>query len=88
MRFTVPAHVHFQGLQEEIVLLDTQSDAYIGLNPSAATVWTALARGDSEDQAVDALIARYGIADDVATRDVAGLIADLLRRGLLAEAPG
>ena len=86
MRFSIPSHVHYQDLHGEIVLLDTRSDAYLGLNRSAATVWMALARGESTDQAIDDLVGAYGVASDVATRDVAALVADLERRGLLAQA--
>lgn len=86
MRFSVPSHIHFQDLHGEIVLLDSRSDAYLGLNHSAAVVWSALAGGKSTAQAADELIDQFGITADIATRDVAALVADLEQRGLLAQA--
>ena len=86
MRFTVPDHVHYRDLHDEIVLLDSRSDAYLGLNPSAAIVWSTLAGGHSTGQAAAALVERFGISATVAERDVATLITDLERRGLLMRA--
>ncbi len=86
MKFSIPDHVHYQDLHGEIVLLDSRSDAYLGLNHSAAIVWSALASGKTTAEAAEELVKTFGIAADVASRDVASLVADLEQRGLLGKA--
>lgn len=85
MTYIVPQHVHYRDLHGEVVLLDARSDAYLGLNRSAAVIWSALAGGKSVDEAVNDLVEHYGISADRAREDVEALIGDLEKRGLLAQ---
>jgi hypothetical protein len=83
MTYRLPPHVHHRLLQGEAILLDTRTDAYLGLNRSAAVAWEVLAAGGSHDEAITALIDRFDVSTETATRDVDRLAADLVRRGLL-----
>ncbi len=83
MNYRVPDHVHFRNLHGEVVLLDTKTDAYLGLNQTAAVAWEVLAGGGSQEAAADSLVARFDVAPEVAQADVAALVGDLLARGLI-----
>ncbi len=83
MTYRVPAHVSHRALHDEVVILDDRADAYLGLNRSAAVVWSVLAAGESPAAAVEALVGRFEVDPASAEADVAGLVADLLARGLI-----
>ena len=87
MTYRVPSHVYHRVLHNEVILLDSQTDAYLGLNQTAATVWAVLAEGGTTTTAVDALVTRFNVRPEHAESDVAELIADLLARGLLVASP-
>jgi hypothetical protein len=61
MKYRVPNHIHHRVVQDEVVILDSRTDAYLGLNGTAAIVWNALARNGSEELALQALIDRYDV---------------------------
>jgi len=83
MNVRVPTHVEYRVAHDEVVLLDTRSDAYVALNPSASLIWATLADGGSAPDAADLLADRFSIERDAALADVAALVDDLIARGLL-----
>jgi Coenzyme PQQ synthesis protein D (PqqD) len=86
MTYRVPAHVHAREVHDEVVVLDARSNQYLGLNGTGAVVWSVLAAGGSADEAVDELVVRYEVGREVATSDVAALLDELLRLGLVTPA--
>ena len=85
MSYRVPPHVYHRDLHDEVILLDAQSDAYLGLNQTAAAIWAILAEGGTFSTAVDAVVTRFDVAQEHAEADVADLISELLARGLLVR---
>jgi hypothetical protein len=67
------------------VLLDTAAGQFYGLDPVAATAWTAIAeRGDITD-ALTAVLARFDIDEPTARTDLTRLITALRERNLLTD---
>jgi hypothetical protein len=67
----------------EVVALDADASRYFSANPTASVLWKRLEQGATEDELVEALRERYGVAHEVATTDVAAFVAELRGRGLL-----
>lgn len=67
----------------ETVLLDLESGIYYTLNSVAATVWSALERGQTPEQAVALVVDRYDVDEATATADVQELLQDLLDNNLV-----
>jgi hypothetical protein len=65
-----------------VALLDELSGQYWVLNPSGVVALRAMLDGDDTAGAVDAVIERYDVDRDTATRDVTDLIAQLRRAGI------
>jgi hypothetical protein len=86
MSFRVPDHVHHRGVHGEVVILDTKTDRYLGLNASGAVIWEALVNGGSPADAADLVAERFVVSMDVAQRDVEALVQDLVRLQLLEPA--
>jgi len=73
-------------VEGEVVVLGTDNTVYMGVNGSGTQLWPLLVAGSSREQLVDKLTATYGIATEVAARDVAVFLEALQTRGLLTSA--
>jgi hypothetical protein len=86
MTFRVPAHIQFRTVDQDVVLLDTRTDQFLGLNATAAMVWHPLAAGKSPEDAASSLTETTDVPLEVALRDAITFGDDLERRGLLERA--
>lgn len=68
-----------------IALLDEDSGEYWNLNPTGALVLRTLLAGGTSADAVQALVERYDIDVDSASRDVQDLLGGLHSAGLVAQ---
>ena len=70
---------------EVLVLLDPGTDRYARLNATAALIWEQLERPSELAALAEALASRYGLARDVARREVEELLTSLLDRGVVVR---
>ncbi len=68
-----------------IALLDEDSGEYWNLNPTGALVLRTLLEGGTSTDAVQALVERYDVDVDAASRDVQDLLGGLHAAGLVAQ---
>ena len=68
-----------------IALLDEDSAEYWNLNPTGALVLSTLLEGGTSADAAQALVERYDIDADSASRDVQDLLDGLYSAGLVAH---
>ena len=68
-----------------IALLDEDSGEYWNLNPTGALVLQTLLQGGTSTDAALALVERYDIDVDSASRDVQDLLGGLHSAGLVAQ---
>lgn len=71
----------------EIVVLDLRGSVYFGLNPTAARLWTLLARGATRDELVLRLVDDQRIDAARAGADVDEFLGVLRREKLLTSVP-
>lgn len=65
------------------VLLDEGSGQYWTLNPTGALIMRELLDGRDSDEAVKTVVERYRVDRLAATKDVRGLVDQLLEAGLV-----
>ena len=70
---------------DDVVVLDSETSEYVAASGSAALLWKRLAEGATREDLETTLTERYGIAPDVAARDVADFVEQLSARGLLGQ---
>jgi Coenzyme PQQ synthesis protein D (PqqD) len=68
-----------------IALLDEDSGEYWNLNPTGALVLRTVLEGGTSTEAVQALVERYDVDTDSASRDVQDLLGELCSAGLVAQ---
>jgi hypothetical protein len=84
--YRIPDEVLIQHLSNgEVVFLDLASEAYFGLDPVGAAMYTALGEHGSLDRAIESLLAEYEVDVDTLRRDLTDLCEQLVERGLLAK---
>jgi hypothetical protein len=72
---------------DEVVALDVAHSMYLGVNPSGAVVWTALAAGATRQELVTLLLERFDVETEEASRDIDALLTELSELGLLEQLP-
>lgn len=77
--------LEFREIEGEVVALDLKTSAYIGVNQTGGSLWPLLKAGTDEGALVEHLVKTFGVAEDVARRDVNAFIRDLKERGLITE---
>jgi hypothetical protein len=81
--YRIPSSAIHRKVDDETVILATATSQYHSLNDTASFVFDQLGAGQSVDDTVEALIGEFDVAQDIARRDVAAIVNDLLSRGLL-----
>lgn len=76
-----------RALDGEAVLLDMQSGKYFGLNEVGARVWQLMETGSNVGAIRAAVVAEFEVDEAQAAEDLASLVAELERRGLVRRAP-
>lgn len=79
-------HVFSSPLGEDMALLDTRTNRYFTLNPTAATVWESLSGPESRDGIAAALARKFDIAAEDCLDDVDEILRDLAAQDLIRPA--
>lgn len=79
-KVTVASHVITQGVGDETILLNTETESFISLNDVGAVIWESLRSTGERDDAVAAVVAAFE-ADANVEGDVADFIDELVRLG-------
>lgn len=82
--FAFPDGVLARQVDEEMVLLNLESEQYYGLDRVGADIVTRLTR-EPEHDAVAALCRDYEVADSVLRTDIERLVHKLMEAGLLTR---
>ena len=82
----VPDHVVFRPFVSETVVLNLETGLYHALNPTAGRMLEVIAETGDLETSLGLLVDELDAEGDVIRRDVAGLIDQLLERGLVTVA--
>jgi hypothetical protein len=74
-------------LLEETMILDPESDSYTRLNATGRWVWEQLSAPRTVAELGNALAAEFGIDQGSALADVQAFVGEMVRRGLIEQAP-
>jgi len=82
-RFRPADSVHTRTFDGELVILDLAHGEYFALDPIGSRLWVALEEGKSIEQVAAEIVQEYDVSPETAATDLAALLDDLVRRGLL-----
>jgi len=79
---TIPPEVLFQEVEDEMVLLNLQSEHYYGLDEMGKRIWQLLAEHQDVATVLERLLVEFDVDEAVLRRDLARLIHELVEAGL------
>ena len=85
-KFSRPPGVLLREIDGELLLLNSSSDGYFGLNPTGAAMFQALVDGADVGQTVAAVGSEFAAPEEKIDEDLRALITELVANGLLTEA--
>lgn len=75
----------WQQVEDEIVCLDLSTSKYLSVNPTGAAIWPLLVEGADSDALEEQLVTVFGIDRELAARDAAAFVDELVSRGLVEQ---
>jgi hypothetical protein len=87
MRYRIPDDVIFHPVAGELVMLDTRSGEYLGLDEIGSELWRLLAAGRQTDEIKAELARRHGADPAIVGRDVDAFLAELQDADLIHPVP-
>jgi hypothetical protein len=82
-RIMVPENILFRELEGESVILNLDSESYLGLDDVGTRMWAVLTTSDSIQAAFETLQHEYEVEPDVLRTDLSDLIEKLVENGLV-----
>lgn len=77
------ARLVWRVVDDEALIVDLDSGGFFSLDPIGTEIWQSLHEGLSVAQIVEAIVVKYGVDAPTAQQDVAELLDDLSREGLV-----
>ena len=87
-RVVVPDTVLFRELDGESVLLNLETESYLGLDAVGTRMWALFSTLPSIQAAYDTLLSEYDVAPEVLRRDVEALLDQMIEHGLVQLSDG
>ena len=82
-RVRVPDDVLISSLEEELVILNLDSERYFGLNNVGTRFLSVLTTSDSIEDAYKSLLSEYNVDSEVLRQDLTALIENLIEKGIV-----
>jgi hypothetical protein len=87
-RFEATEGVLFQEMEEDVVLLNIETQQYFGLDYVGARVWNMLLDKSDLDTVARRIGADFGVEIETVRADVRNLVTELVESGLLVPVAG
>lgn len=85
MGYKIKQQVLWKNVDNEVVIVDPETDNYSYLNATGRDVWELLGQGRTFEEIVAELSTRYDASPEIIRADVLALINDLLSSGIISR---
>lgn len=85
--FSAVETVIWRLVDDEVLLLDTNTGNYLSLNRSGSRIWTLLLEGNSVAQIAKLVSTEFGVSEEVVRGDVLAIVDELERERLVEAQP-
>ena len=82
---TIADTVFAQEVDNEIVILDTVSEQYFGLDATGAVIWQHLRESGALQEAFDTMLERYEVEAQQLEADICRFVQELVDAGLVQK---
>jgi len=82
-KMTIPSTVFAQEVDDEMVIMDTQSENYFGLDAIGTQMWQILIENGSLENLKIKILEMYDVEENVLRQDIEVFISELLKNKLI-----
>ena len=82
-KITIPSTIFAQVVDDEMILFDTQSENYFGLDVMGRVMWQELSRHHSLVALQRYMLKHYEVSEDVLKKDIDAFVHHLLKHKLI-----
>ena len=82
-RITFADTVFAQEVDDEMVILDMESENYFGLDEVGTSIWHAMQEYGTLQEVFDALLEQYDVEPEILEKDLSDFVEKLLESGLV-----
>lgn len=82
-KITFADTVFAQEVDDEMVILDMESENYFGLDEVGTSIWQAMQEHGTLQEVFDALLEQYEVEPEVLEKDLSDFVEKLLESGLV-----
>ena len=82
-RITFADTVFAQEVDDEMVILDMESENYFGLDEVGTSIWQAMQEYGTLQEVFDALLEQYDVEPEILEKDLSDFVEKLLESGLV-----
>lgn len=83
MTYSVPTHIHYTEENNEIIVYNTKTEKFYGLDEVGGFLWKNLVQKKSKTELIGLMSSKYEVSLSILDRDVSELIQTLLNNGLV-----
>ena len=85
--YFVAPHIRYAWIEDRVIILDLQSEAYFALDPTASFMWQQLGLGHGREQSVQNLREKYSTQSHRVEEDFAAFVRRCADSGWLVDEP-
>jgi len=82
-KMTIPSTVFAQEVDDEMVIMDTESENYFGLDAMGTQMWQILIENGSLENLKIKILEMYDVEENVLRQDIEVFISELLKNKLI-----
>jgi len=82
-KITFAQTIFAQEVDDEMVLLDMESENYFGLDEVGTAIWHAIQEYDNLQEVLSALLEQYDVEAEVLEKDLSDFVENLQKSGLV-----
>lgn len=82
-KIVINAHVSHAVIDDELIIINLENNAYFRMNRIGADVWALLEKKPSLQEIFTAIQARYDVDVDTCLKDISQLLLAMIKNGIL-----
>jgi hypothetical protein len=82
-KLVVKDTVFTQEIDDELVILDMESENYFGLDETGTAIWQAVKEKESLKEVLELLLEQYDVDKEVLKQDLFDFVKELIENGLV-----
>lgn len=83
LKVKIPEHVYFSIIDDECVLLNTQTGVFYGLDEIGTRMWRLIEEYGNLELVVQEILKEYEVTEDKLRLDISSLVESLHKAGLV-----